>query len=404
MPLPPAIPGTRPVAPSERIASLDILRGLALCGVILMNIQSFGLVMTAYENPFHLRDLGALDRLVWGFQHHLVEGRAVSVFSMLFGAGVVISTQGQDRLGLPSAGYFYRRYGILAGVGLLHANLIWFGDILLPYALCAFVIFLLRKRSARVLAVLGLGSLLLSSLLAGGLTQLLHWIPEIGGEVSSYWWPSAATIQEEIDRARGSWSDWWLQNAQNALWMHLAMPFGLIQFTGGLMLLGMSLQKSGFFAAKWSRHRYLAASGATLLLGALCTIPTGSVEALVDGHIIPPWRYALAEWGGPLMGFGYMSGLMAYLSLRAPGPVLGAFAAAGRMALTLYLTQSIIAGFIFNGYGLGNFERLGHASLALIALAIFTLQLTFASMWFRRFQQGPLEALWRRASYRTRRQ
>jgi uncharacterized protein len=393
---PPPLPGTQPICKATRIPSLDILRGLAVLGILLMNMQSFGLVQAAYENPFYAGPLDTPDYVAWLLTHYLVEGRAISVFAMLFGAGIVLSTRRQDEAGLPSAGKFYKRYVILAVIGLLHAYLLWFGDILFAYAMTGFIIYLMRRFPIRVQLILGIIGVLSAALLLSSLFQLLGHIPESAKYLEEAWSPDVAATQAEIETMRGPWWAWFRHNAETAAFLHFfALPFGLTQLCGGLMLIGMALLRSGFFEGQWRPRNYQIGAVAGIITGFIFTQSADSIA----GSDYGAFDYFFGECSGPLMAFGFMCLVITGGRDGQLPKLLSSFAPVGRMALTLYLSQSLFGFFVFTGVGLSLFERFGRVELVVLALAVFATQMVFAHWWLRRFPMGPTEWLWRRLSY-----
>ena len=392
-PRPPALPGSQPTREQERIASLDILRGIALFGILLINITSFASILAAVENPFIAGELSPRDFAVWRFNHLFVEGRAISIFGILFGAGIVLSTRRQDRAALPVAASFYRRYGILAAIGLLHAYLIWYGDILFPYALAGAVAFLFRKLSPKILLLLGVIAV------TGGLALLAVFYCLDIPEFKEIHWPTHAAIATEIETVRGPWGGWFVRNAITAASVQFfALPFGLGAFCMGLMLFGMALLKSEFFEGSWSFRSYLVMSLLGLFLGLLLTLSPDQVRLKTHAQL-PYLRVLLGLWAPTLMALGYLALILLLLRNTVAARLLKVFAPAGKMALTLYLMQSVVCGFVFNGYGLAKFETMDRFSLWIFCLVLYLIQLLFAHLWLKSHRFGPLEWAWRRLSY-----
>src|SRR3989442_955478 len=156
-------PGAVPEA--DRIESIDVLRGFALLGILVMNIQSFSMIMAAYENPTAYGNLEGANYWVWFFSHVLADQKFMTLFSMLFGAGIVLMTSRQEEAEGRSAAVHYRRMGVLALFGLLHAYLFWLGDILFSYALAGMLAYLLRKLRPVTLIVVGLVCVALPAIL-----------------------------------------------------------------------------------------------------------------------------------------------------------------------------------------------------------------------------------------------
>ena len=145
-----------PVEASERIASLDVLRGLAVLGIMIMNIQAFAMPMAAYSNPTAYGDLSGINFFIWLVSYLFVDQKFLSMFSLLFGAGICLFADRVEARSGRSAGLHYRRMFWLLLFGLVHAYFLWSGDVLVTYALCGLVIFFLRNRSPRTLVIIGL--------------------------------------------------------------------------------------------------------------------------------------------------------------------------------------------------------------------------------------------------------
>jgi uncharacterized protein len=155
-----------PVRESDRIVAIDVLRGYALLGILVVNIQAFSMPDATIFNPTAYGDLTGLNRWVWLLTHIVVEQKFMTIFSMLFGAGILLMTQRVEEKGVRSAGLHHRRMTALLAFGLMHAYLVWHGDILVWYALCGFLVYRYRRNNARPLIRLGLGVVAVASLLS----------------------------------------------------------------------------------------------------------------------------------------------------------------------------------------------------------------------------------------------
>src|SRR5712692_3063027 len=184
--LPAETPALDAIPEPERIASLDVLRGLAVLGILVMNIQSFAMIEAAYSNPTAFGDLKGANYLVWLLSHVLADQKFMTIFAMLFGAGIVLMTGRREKAGLRTAAVHYRRMGALALFGILHAYVFWYGDILFSYALCGMLVYLLRRLRPWLQLVLG-------TLCVAGPSMLLL----IGGMVLA-WISSSPRVSEEM--------------------------------------------------------------------------------------------------------------------------------------------------------------------------------------------------------------
>jgi uncharacterized protein len=197
------VPNT-PTAPSERIVALDALRGFAVLGILIMNIQIFAMIEASYLNPTAYGDLTGINKWVSVLSHLFADGKFLSIFSILFGAGIVLMTSKVEARGGRSTGLHYRRTLWLIVIGLMHAYVLWYGDILVGYGMCALLVFLFRKLSPRWLLPLGALCVAVSSvmfLFFGWSTQ--YWPQEAYQQMLQAWRPSAEIISREISAYQG---------------------------------------------------------------------------------------------------------------------------------------------------------------------------------------------------------
>ena len=259
-----------PVTHAERIRSLDTLRGVALLGILVMNIQAFSMVFAAYFNPHAYGDLSGANYLVWLLSHIFADRKFMTIFSMLFGAGILLMTTRREAAGGRSAGLHYRRMLVLLGFGLLHAYLIWDGDILVTYALCGMVVYPFRR--CRPGTLLGLSVLLIS--VGAAITlffqwSMQFWTPEmVQGLRDSVWAPPPEQIEASLRLHRGSWLGMLPARAASSLFMQTYVFLTeCLWRVSGLMLAGMALLKLGWFSAVRSRGAYLVLTLIGLIVG-----------------------------------------------------------------------------------------------------------------------------------------
>jgi uncharacterized protein len=245
---------------SARITSLDTLRGAGILGILAVHVQWFASVAAARFNPTVYGDLGGANWWVWFATYTFADGKFVSIFGMLFGAGIVILAARSQTPGSSVARPHYRRMTALAIVGLAHAYLLWYGDFLAPFAVCGSVAFLYRDLSPRRLAVFGILSLAIGAALPPAISAAaLRWDISTLARAQEYWAPSREAVAWEIERYRSGWWGQMPHRAPMALMLetfHLAVR-GLWQGTG-LMLLGMALFKLRVLSAVLPMKIYLA--------------------------------------------------------------------------------------------------------------------------------------------------
>ena len=250
---------TGPVTQTERIQSLDVLRGFAVLGILVMNIQSFSMIGAAYINPTAYGDLTGANYVVWLLCHVLADMKFLSIFSMLFGAGIVLMTSRREEATGRSAGVHYRRMGWLLVIGAMHAYLLWYGDVLFSYAMCGFLVFLFRRRKPATLIMLGLAVVMVATCLALLFHSTLpQWPDETIVELKGVWQPAEEAVAKEVATYRGGWLGQFRDRAPNALFFETAFFLMVTLWrAGGLMLVGMGLFKLGFFSAERSVRAYM---------------------------------------------------------------------------------------------------------------------------------------------------
>ncbi len=393
-----------PTRPSTRIAAIDVLRGFALLGILIMNIQIFAMPEAAYFNPTTYGDLTGANRWVWTLSHIFADQKFMTLFSLLFGAGIILFTSRLEERSQPSLKIHYRRTLWLLLFGLAHAYLLWVGDILVAYALCALVVVWFRKLSPRWLVLLGLVSVAVPSLLAS-LTgaSMTYWPPELYQEFAADFDPSPAVIQAEIEAYRGGWLAQMEARVPAAIEMQtMAFLFWASWRAGGLMLIGMALYKWGILSAQRSRRFY----GVLALVG--LAVGTAVISFGVQQNFAHGWSLAFSRWGpgfqfnywGSLfVSAGYIGLIMLWVQWGGLGRLQNALAAVGRMALSNYLLHTLIATTIFYGHGFGLFGSVDRVGQILIVLAIWACQLVWSPVWLNHYRFGPAEWLWRSLTY-----
>ena len=368
---------------TERIVALDALRGAALFGVLLVNLESdfrvslFQKMLTPHTHAGWLNY--ATDLLVAG----VFEFKAFTLFSFLFGVGVAIQT---ERMAANVTGFLLRRFAVLLAIGLCHMLLIWNGDILTLYAVCGLLLIPLVKLPVRWLAALGIALILLAPRLT------IFWIfsPPQEDVVAH------AAVATRV-YATGGFAEI-MQLRWHEAWRFIApLLIGSLPRTFGLMLCGLAAWRGGACADSskqriWLKRFCLIAGG----LGALTT--AAQLWANETKQSLPGVLNLFTPYAVVLLTAAYGAGLWLWLSRTQTKWVRG-LAAGGRMALSNYLMQSVVFSLIFYGFGLGLFGQLGSAVAALLGVAVFGLQLFLSDLWLRRRSFGPAEWLWRSLTY-----
>jgi uncharacterized protein len=387
---------TAPTPPSERIVSLDALRGVAVLGILVINVRLFSMPELTLTNPNVYGDFTGLNYASWLAGHVLAELKFITLFSALFGAGIVLFTERKDEG--TALSLHYRRTAWLLVIGLGHAYLLWYGDILVPYALCALVLVSLRRRPAASLAKIGVVLLLVPSVLEvlTGLT--------LGSEaLGDQWMPAAETLDSEVETYRGGWLE---QMGHRVSTSFRRQTSGFLGYTfwrvGGTMLLGMALYKWGVLTDERSNRLYAllvagGLAGVGVILGGVWYIEASNWSADVALF----WQQ-FNYWGSFLVAGGYIGAVTLYVRWRPRGPVTRAFAAVGRTAFTNYLLQTLVATTVFYGHGLGLFGSVSRAEALVFVAAVWVAQVALSVLWLRVFRYGPVEWLWRTLTYQER--
>ena len=394
-----------PVQETERIVAIDVLRGFALLGILVMNIQSFSMVGTVYFNPTSPGGFfEGPGRVIWLLSHLFTDSKFMAIFSALFGAGVILMTSRAEAKGERPLWVHYRRTFLLALFGILHGWLIWFGDILFVYALSGLWIVLLRRLRPRSLVIAGLLVLAIGSGLSlmGG-TSAQYWPPEAIEEMrAQQWHPSPEIFEAELAAYRGGWLEQMGHRIPVAIMMEtfVALFWGLWR-AGGVMLLGMALFKWDVLTGRRSEIFYHRMIVVGLVFG-LPIVAYGAFRNFDAGWAFPYSFFIGSQynyWGSLLVAGGWIGAVMLLCKGgRLPG-LQARLAAVGRMAFTNYILHSVICTAIFYGHGLGLYGSVDRVGQAGIVLAIWAFQLWASPLWLARFHFGPLEWIWRTLTY-----
>jgi uncharacterized protein len=411
-----------PVEAANRVLAVDVLRGIAVCGILIMNIYAYAYPEVGYINPLAIGGATGANLWTWVFTHVFVEGKFVSIFSMLFGAGLVLQS---DRVGPRVASFrslYFRRLFWLAVIGAVHGYVIWWGDILFTYALCGLLVYGLRNRSPRWLLAAGgvaLGVATLLQIGTGALYGFMREVAEAGapaetftGQLAEGWRqveallaPTPEDLAESLEIYRDGYLGIVADRAPLVLNSQLvSSPFMMSWRVGGIMLLGMGLLKTGVLTAARSTAFYRRLALAGYLLGFPLVFLGLRIRLESNFDIVAKFQRAtpLDILGAPLVALGHVALVMLLIRAGAMRWLQARLAAVGRMALTNYLVHSLIGTTLFYGYGFGLFGSVDRFALMGIVVAIWALQLTYSPLWLGRFRFGPVEWLWRSLTYRRR--
>jgi uncharacterized protein len=396
-----------PVTASERIVELDVLRGIALLGVVIANVWLWFSGIT-FLFPGIRDELVRLsvDGVVFNGIGVLVAGKAVATFSFLFGLGFAVQMLRAEARDVAIAPVYLRRLAVLLLFGAVHGFLLWYGDILMLYAVLGIVLLLVRRFTDRTLLV-GAVLLLVAVPLALGAVPL---IMSVSG--SSPPAPDLAAIAEDNAATlaafrSGSPAQVFPANLEQLRYMYLSpQAVGWSATTLGLFLLGLCAGRRRVFenvATHRAGFTRVAAWGLATGLVFSLGVAVMYISHAPDAIAAQPWlallMAALVTFGTVPLALGYIATATLLLQRPAWQRRLGNFAPVGRMALTNYLMQTVLCLVIFYGYGAGLIGRLGSAVSLGIALLVFALQVVWSPLWLARFRFGPAEWLWRSLTY-----
>lgn len=388
---------------SPRIATLDFIRGVAVMGILAANLPAFGLPEAAYFSPLSWGGRGPADIAVWFATFVLVEGKMRGLFTLLFGASMLLVIDRAAAQGRNPVQVHFARMTVLFAIGCAHLYLVWWGDILAHYALVGGIAYVFARLETRWLVALGVAFLALEMLqdAAAMLALLTASARDTPAHVETwqafagiFGEPSRAQVAAEIVALGGPW------DAGVAWrWRHATDPFTALPLIGiqtlGTMLFGMAAWRSGFLAGAWPRARYRR--WAWVCLGTALPVYAALGIATLAHDFDQRWVFLGSVMASApfrtIAAIGYAALLV--LAYDPAGRVSRRIAAAGRAAFTNYLGTSLVMLTIFSGAGLALFGKLTRAELYLLAPPIWAIMLLWSAPWLARYRFGPLEWVWR---------
>jgi uncharacterized protein len=420
-----------PVSLKERITILDSLRGIAILGILMMNIPGFGLPEPAYGDPTMMNETNTINFKVWYFIDWFFEGSQRALFSMLFGAGIILFISRLEKRtdGMWPADYFFRRQLWLLVFGLFNAFvLLWFWDILFHYACCGMIMFAFRRMAPKTLLIAAFVCFVLGNIrsnvdlyrdkkmIAKGeviakmdtsVSKLTEKQKEALGAMTEFKEKSSVDgrkkkMEKSLKAMRGSYGELYDYQSERSLRGELYyMYFGLWDILL-FMFIGMALFKTGLLMGKGSVKTYLLMT--VVGLGGGLIISWFRLQPLIDlkfnnfdvvKHV--KWEYYDVSRAARAIGiFGvymlmYKSGLFKwFFALLRP---------VGQMAFTNYLTQSLFVGLYFYGVGFGKFGYLQRYEIYIVVAVVYAVQIIWSHIWLHYFRFGPLEWAWRSLTY-----
>lgn len=401
-----------PIKPVERIIDLDILRGIALFGILVVNLYLF-------SNPIAIV---AADSNLWSewynqaflfFSRIFFEGKFITLFSFLFGLGFYIFTERLKEKGLHERRVFFRRMLLLFLIGMLHIWLLWAGDILAPYALSGMIMMLFLYRTDKTIKVwIGIfvgGFLFLFSLLIAFIIWAMS-MPDVAANVKVGFTEVSEEFQDLLVRgydiySTGTYSEMMTYRAEEISFVWSGMfftPMG-IPFIIAMFLFGFLIGRQGLLQKpKLLRSLLIPRRWKMLLPGLMLSLVYAISHLYSDPVLFDGWtllQMFSIMVGAPLLMLGYCGFILNWLNENKATSFLNRFAPVGRMALTNYILQSVICTTIFYGFGLGLIGQFPPIYILPLAIVIFGLQVKASEWYFKKYKMGPLEKLWRMGTY-----
>lgn len=374
----------------ERNVTLDFVRGVAILGILLLNISAFGLPKAAYLNPAWSGSASLSDAWTWALLDLLAQVKFLTLFALLFGAGLQLLLPRGKR-------WIQSRLTLLALLGFIHGLFFWDGDILLAYALVGLVSWRMVREAHHVKSLFNTGVVLYLTGIA--VLVLLGMIS--GTAANRSWAPDAANLQYE--------QYWKLHGGMEAVSNRADMLSDNLLALGaqygwqlaGMMLMGAALMRSGWLKGQFSLRHYRRTGALLVAAGMAVNLPA----IFAQWYLAWDYRWcafllqAPRELSAPLQAIGYAALAWGYWPQLCRFRLVGAIACVGRMALTNYLLQTLICTTLF--YHLGLFMRFDRLQLLAFVPPIWAVNLLVSSLWLRRFRQGPVEWLWRQLTLRA---
>ncbi|MEG3085188.1 DUF418 domain-containing protein [Sphingomonas sp. PB2P12] len=394
-----------------RIATLDLIRGVAVMGILAANIAAFGFPEFAYMTPASMGAPSTPDLFAWTATFIVIDGKMRGLFSFLFGASMLLVIDRAEASGDDPATVHLRRMAWLFVFGVAHLYLLWWGDILAHYALVGAIAYMFVRLPVGWLIGVGLACIALQTVELATLSTYLFdlhasaHLPGAATRAITNWQmladqfgqPSPAAVARELAVGRGGWT-----HLVAWRWTHAVGPITFLTVGGpetlGFMLFGMAGLRSGFLTGEWARRRYtvIAVAGITIGWLAYAGIAMFDIAHGFDARYVALSWLALATPLRPLTIMGYAA---AIILLAHPGGWLTTrIAAAGQIAFSNYIGTTLICTTVFYGYGVGLYGDLSRAQLYLVVGPIWLAMLAWSKPWLDRFRYGPLEWLWRSLS------
>lgn len=374
----------------ERNVTLDFVRGVAILGILLLNIAAFGLPKAAYLNPAWYGEITRSDAWTWAILDLFAQVKFLTLFALLFGAGLQLLLKRGKR-------WIQSRLTLLVLLGFIHGLFFWDGDILLAYGLVGLICWRMIRdahdvknlfNTGVILYLIGIGVLLLLGMISGGATNR-SWIPDAANLQYEQFWKLKGGVEAVSNRAD--------MLGDNLIALGAQYGWQL----AGMMLMGAALMRTGWLKGEFSLSHYRRTGAALVCIGVVINLPAVIAQWVLD------WDYrwcafllqAPRELSAPFQTIGYAALIYGFWPQMARFKVVAAVACVGRMALSNYLLQTLICTTLFYRFGL--FMKFDRLQLLAFVIPVWGINMVFSVIWLRFFRQGPLEWLWRQLTARA---
>lgn len=387
-----------PPPPRPRIQSLDVIRGVAILGILLLNIRSFSMNSSAYWFPAYYDHFDTLsDRVTWFVGELFWSHKFYSLLAVLFGAGIVLMAESAQASGDRPALRHYRRAGGLLLLGLLHAYLLWPGDILFQYGFCSAIAYPFRRLKPWKLIALAMTLFVTMQVVTEASFRDDPDNSYEDGDSQEMIETHREDTEHELEVYRGSWIGQFSLRARESRQMQTAGMSGSLQ-TLALMFVGMALLKTGWLGGRRDGQSYLRVTVPACLAGWLITL-TGLIYWWSKGMGGGQQWIVMSGWtmvGATVATLGYLTAIQWWVQSGRVPKMQDLLASVGRTALSNYLLQSLLATFIFHGQGFGLIGHFGRAEQLFFVQLIWVIQIALTRWWLRDHRQGPAEMLLRK--------
>lgn len=398
-----------PVQIKDREVFMDVLRGIAILGIFIANLQFMSYYSASFNGSY---TYPSLDKKMAFLHAMFIEGKFYSIFSLLFGWGIALQMSRSKLSETAVAKFIRRRLWFMILLGGIHLFFIWIGDIVLFYGLIGFILVALRKKSNKQLLILG-SVLLFLPIVLYFLKMKFQWLNAPAGiffEASSYLQTHWAGLSKEVNEttiirsSNSLWTDVKLNMAASPFRFAYLIFVSRIPKVLGMMLIGFVIGRSGIYKRIGEYKKQL---WWFVIIGLAISIPANYMLAFYMENPnnyynlkIEGWYETIAyAFGVAPLAIVYVVLLALFFQLKNVEKILQVLAPVGKMAFTNYMSHSIIGIIVFHNIGLGYMQQLGTFALTIFAVIVFIGQIIFSTIWLRYFEFGPIEWAWRSLTY-----